>query len=85
VFRIIYTSAFIKASNTVGFDSRPYSTVGFLFRLMTFTIKYETTAVAVTVKANQISNLAMSSILPLAGTGFNAGARQWAREQRWPR
>ena len=74
MFCTIYTSAFIKASNTVGFDVRPYSTVGFLLRLMAFTIKHQTTAVAVTVKGNQILNLVMSSILPLADRRFNLEA-----------
>ena len=48
------------------FGVRPYSTVGVSLRLMAFTITYQTTAVTITVKTNQISKLVMSFILPLA-------------------
>ena len=62
-----------------GFGVRPYSTVGVSLRLMAFTITYQTTAVTITVKTNQISKLVMSSILPLAH-----GAMRLARVRGLP-
>ena len=64
-----------------GFGVRPYSTVGVSLRLMAFTITYQTTAVTITVKTNQISKLVMSAILSQArgsirGAQSSGGARR---------